>query len=132
MALVETPGKEPRPCLEYRNLKKITKTKFYPLPNIEERIETVSSAKYITILDLSKGYWQIPMSKNAQELSAFVYFGTYIPLRMPFGLKNAPYEFSRILAQLLEDFSVPYLDDIAVFSVMFQEHIKHLEYNRRV
>ncbi|GBN13974.1 Retrovirus-related Pol polyprotein from transposon 17.6, partial [Araneus ventricosus] len=49
---------------------------------------------------------------------------------MPFGLKNAPYEFSRMVAQLLEaceDFAVPYLDDIAVFSVMFQEHIKHLE-----
>ncbi|GBL83952.1 Retrovirus-related Pol polyprotein from transposon 17.6 [Araneus ventricosus] len=131
MILVEAPGKEPRPCVDYRNLNKITKTKFYPLPNIEERIETVSSAKYITVLDLSKGYWQIPMSKNAQRLSAFVTnFGTYIPLRMPFGLKNAPYEFSRMVAQLLEaceDFAVPYLDDIAVFSVMFQEHIKHLE-----
>ncbi|GBM50529.1 Retrovirus-related Pol polyprotein from transposon 17.6 [Araneus ventricosus] len=131
MILVEGPGKEPRPCVDYRNLNKITKTKFYPLPNIEERIETISSAKYITVLDLSKGYWQIPMSKNAQRLSAFVTnFGTYIPLRMPFGLKNAPYEFSRMVAQLLEaceDFAVPYLDDIAVFSVMFQEHIKHLE-----
>ncbi|GBM41214.1 Transposon Ty3-I Gag-Pol polyprotein [Araneus ventricosus] len=131
MILVEAPGKEPRPCVDYRNLNKITKTKFYPLPNIEERIETVSSAKYITVLDLSKGYWQIPMSKNAQRLSTFVTnFGTYIPLRMPFGLKNAPYEFSRMVAQLLEaceDFAVPYLDGIAVFSVMFQEHIKHLE-----
>ncbi|GBM73752.1 Transposon Ty3-I Gag-Pol polyprotein [Araneus ventricosus] len=124
-------GEEPRPCVDYRNLNRITKTKFYPLPNIEERIETVSSAKYITVLDLSKGYWQIPMYKNAQRLSAFVTnFSTYIPLRMPFGLKNAPYEFSRMVAQLLEaceDFSVPYLDDIAVFSDMFQEHIKHLE-----
>ncbi|GBM30442.1 Transposon Ty3-G Gag-Pol polyprotein [Araneus ventricosus] len=131
MILVEAPGKEPGPYVDYRNLNKITKTKFYPLPNIEERIETVSSAKYITVLDLSKGYWQIPMSKNAQRLSAFLTnFGTYIPLRMPFGLKNAPYEFSLMVAQLLEtceDFAVPYLDDIAVLSVMFQEHIKHLE-----
>lgn len=54
MILVEAPGKEPRPCVDYRNLNKITKTKFYPLPNIEESIETVSSAKYITVLDLSK------------------------------------------------------------------------------
>ncbi|KAF8789934.1 Transposon Ty3-I Gag-Pol polyprotein like [Argiope bruennichi] len=71
------------------------------------------------------------MSKNAQRLSAFVTnFGTYIPLCMPFGLKNAPYEFSRMVAQLLEaceDFAVPYLDDIAVFSASFQDHIKHLE-----
>ncbi|GBO01588.1 hypothetical protein AVEN_157289-1 [Araneus ventricosus] len=51
------------------------------------------------------------MSKNAQRLSAFVTnFGTYIPLRMPYGLKNAPYEFSRMVAHLLEayeDFDVP-------------------------
>ncbi|GBN40470.1 hypothetical protein AVEN_239057-1 [Araneus ventricosus] len=88
--LVEAPGKELRPCEDYRNVNKMTRTKFYPLPNIEE-IETVSSAKYIAVLDLSKGYWQIPMSKNAQRLSAFVTnFVTYIPLRMPFGLKNAP------------------------------------------
>ncbi|GBM19397.1 Retrovirus-related Pol polyprotein from transposon 297 [Araneus ventricosus] len=131
MVLVEAPGKEPRPCVDYRNLNKITKTKFYPLPNIEERIETVSSAKYITVLDLSKGYCQIPVSKNAQRLSTFVTnFGTCIPLRMPFGLKNAPYEFSRMVAQFLEaceDFVVSYLDDNAVFSVMFQEHINHLE-----
>ncbi|KAG8185734.1 hypothetical protein JTE90_000721 [Oedothorax gibbosus] len=94
MILVEAPGKDPRPCIDYRNLNKITKTKFFPLPNIEERIEIVSSAQYITVLDLSKGYWQIPLTERAQRLAAFVTnFGTYKPLRMPFGLKNAPYEF---------------------------------------
>ncbi|KAG8174632.1 hypothetical protein JTE90_013439 [Oedothorax gibbosus] len=94
MILVEAPGKGPRPCIDYRNLNKITKTKFFPLPNIEERIEIVSSAQYITVLDLSKGYWQIPLTERAQRLAAFVTnFGTYKPLRMPFGLKNAPYEF---------------------------------------
>ncbi|KAG8187159.1 hypothetical protein JTE90_020036 [Oedothorax gibbosus] len=94
MILVEAPDKDPGPCIDYRNLNKITKTKFFPLPNIEERIEIVSSAQYITVLDLSKGYWQIPLSERAQRLAAFVTnFGTYKPLRMPFGLKNAPYEF---------------------------------------
>ncbi|KAG8173584.1 hypothetical protein JTE90_009309 [Oedothorax gibbosus] len=94
MILVEAPGKDPRPCIDYRNLNKITKTKFFPLPNIEERIEIVSSAQYITVLDLSKGYWQIPLTERAQRLAAFVTnFGTYKPLRMPFGLKNAPCEF---------------------------------------
>ncbi|KAG8192403.1 hypothetical protein JTE90_017938 [Oedothorax gibbosus] len=94
MILVEAPGKDPRPCIDYRNLNKIIKTKFFPLPNIEERIEIVSSAQYITVLDLGKGYWQIPLTERSQRLAAFVTnFGTYKPLRMPFGLKNAPYEF---------------------------------------
>ncbi|KAG8175391.1 hypothetical protein JTE90_018393 [Oedothorax gibbosus] len=86
MILVEAPGKDPRPCIDYRNLNKITKTKFFPFPNIEERIEIVSSAQYITVLDLSKGYWQIPLTERAQRPATFVTnFGTYKPLRMPFG-----------------------------------------------
>ncbi|KAG8172423.1 hypothetical protein JTE90_022106, partial [Oedothorax gibbosus] len=131
MILVEAPGKDPRPCIDYRNLNKITKTKFFPLPNIEERIEIVSSAQYITVLDLSKGYWQIPLTERAQRLAAFVTnFGTYKPLRMPFGLKNAPYEFSKMVYQLLEgceEYAVPYLDDIAIFSNSFAEHLTQVD-----
>ncbi|GFV57069.1 retrovirus-related Pol polyprotein from transposon 17.6 [Trichonephila clavipes] len=57
MILVEVPGKEPRPCIDYRKLNGIIRTEYFPLPNIEERVEKVSAAKFITVLDLSKGYW---------------------------------------------------------------------------
>ncbi|GFW07657.1 retrovirus-related Pol polyprotein from transposon 297 [Trichonephila clavipes] len=77
------------------------------------------------------GYWQIPLSKTAQRYAAFcTSFGTYRPLRMSFGLKNAPYFFSKLMAELLnglEDFVVPYLDDIAIFSDTWESHIKHME-----
>ncbi|GFV29614.1 retrovirus-related Pol polyprotein from transposon 412 [Trichonephila clavipes] len=119
MILVEIAGKEPRPCIDYRKLNGIIRTEYFPLPNIEERVEKVSAAKFITVFDLSKGYWQIPLSKTAQRYAAFcTSFGTYRPLRMSFGLKNAPYFFSKLIAELLnglEDFVVPYLDDIAIF-----------------
>ncbi|GFW21969.1 retrovirus-related Pol polyprotein from transposon 17.6 [Trichonephila clavipes] len=49
---------------------------------------------------------------------------------MSFGLKNAPYFFSKLMAELLnglEDFVVPYLDDIAIFSDTWESHIKHME-----
>ncbi|GFW69717.1 retrovirus-related Pol polyprotein from transposon 17.6 [Trichonephila clavipes] len=52
MILVQTPGKDPRPCIDYRKLNEVIRTQFYPLPNIEHRIETVAAAKYITLLDL--------------------------------------------------------------------------------
>ncbi|GFU86030.1 retrovirus-related Pol polyprotein from transposon 297 [Trichonephila clavipes] len=108
MILVEVAGKEPRPCIDYRKLNGIIRTEYFPLPNIEERVEKVSAAKFITVLDLSKGYWQIPLSKTAQRYAAFcTSFGTYRPLRMSFGLKNAPYFFSKLMAELLnglEDF----------------------------
>ncbi|GFW89793.1 retrovirus-related Pol polyprotein from transposon 412 [Trichonephila clavipes] len=102
MILVEVAGKEPRPCIDYRKLNGIIRTEYFPLPNIEERVEKVSVAKFITVLDLSKGYWQIPLSKTAQRYAAFcTSFGTYRPLRMSFGLKNAPYFFSKLMAELL-------------------------------
>ncbi|GFW43216.1 hypothetical protein TNCV_1349801 [Trichonephila clavipes] len=131
LILVEAQGKEARPCIDYRRLNKVTRTQFFPLPNIEELLEKVSAAKYISILDLTRGYWQIPLSPRAQRYASFVTtFGTFKPLRLPFGLKNAPYYFSRLMANLLrncEDFAVPYLDDIAIFSLAWDDHLKHLK-----
>ncbi|GFX01421.1 retrovirus-related Pol polyprotein from transposon 17.6 [Trichonephila clavipes] len=54
MILVEVAGKEPRPCIDYRKLNGIIRTEYFPLPNIEERVEKVSVAKFITVLDLSR------------------------------------------------------------------------------
>ncbi|GFT30727.1 retrovirus-related Pol polyprotein from transposon 17.6 [Trichonephila clavipes] len=131
IVLLSLIGKEARPCIDYRRLNKVTRTQFFPLPNIEELLEKVSAAKYISILDLTRGYWQIPLSPRAQRYASFVTtFGTFKPLRLPFGLKNAPYYFSRLMANLLrncEDFAVPYLDDIAIFSLAWDDHLKHLK-----
>ena len=130
MILVEVPGRDPRPCIDYRKINKKIKTEYFPIPNIEERIELVARANYITVLDQAKGYWQIPLTPRAQHIAAFVTpSGTYRPLRMPFGLKNAPYFFSKLMKRLLkgcEKFALPYLDDTAVFSHSWDEHLIHL------
>ncbi|GFR07066.1 retrovirus-related Pol polyprotein from transposon 297 [Trichonephila clavata] len=131
MILVETPGRDPRPCIDYRKLNEMTRTEFYPIPNIEQRVETVAAAKFITLIDLTKGYWQIPLSPKAQKIAAFTTsFGVYRPLRMPFGLKNAPYYFSQMMSEILsgcEKYATPYLDDIAIFSETWEEHLEHFE-----
>ncbi|GBN98978.1 Transposon Ty3-G Gag-Pol polyprotein [Araneus ventricosus] len=131
MILVEAVGKEPLPCIDYRLLNANVRTQFFPLPNIEECVERVTTANYITVIDLAKGYWQIPLSERARRYSAFVTsFGTYILLRMPFGLENAPYFFSKLMAQVLENceaFTVPYLDDIAIYSDNWEDHLKHAD-----
>ncbi|GFV30618.1 retrovirus-related Pol polyprotein from transposon 17.6 [Trichonephila clavipes] len=131
LILFDAQGKEARPCIDYRRLNKVTRTQFFPLPNIEELLEKVSAAKYISILDLTEGHWQIPLSPRAQRYASFLTtFGTFNSLRLPFGLKNAPYYFSRLMANLLrncEDFAVPYLDDIAIFSLAWDDHLKHLK-----
>ncbi|GFX80911.1 retrovirus-related Pol polyprotein from transposon 17.6 [Trichonephila clavipes] len=93
---------------------------------VEHEIQLVSDHP-----NLSKGYWRIPLSKTALRYAAIcTSFGTYRSLRMSFGLKNAPYFFSKLMAELLyglEDFVVPYLDDIAIFSDTWESHIKHVE-----
>ncbi|GFU10441.1 retrovirus-related Pol polyprotein from transposon 412 [Trichonephila clavipes] len=89
MILIEVAGKEPRPCIDYRKLNGIIRTEYFPLPNIEERLEKVSAAKFITVFDLSKGYWQIPLSKTAQRYAAFcTSFGTYRPPKDEFRIKE--------------------------------------------
>ncbi|GBN61132.1 hypothetical protein AVEN_240849-1 [Araneus ventricosus] len=119
MILVETIGREPRPCIDYRKLNAITKTQYFPLPNIEERVERVAAANYISVLDLTKGYWQLLLTKRTQRYAGFATnFGCYFPKTMPFGLVSAPFTFSKFMAELLklcEDFCVPYLDEVAFF-----------------
>lgn len=130
MILVEAPGKDPRPCVDYRKLNSVTATKVYPIPNIEACIEKVSRARFVSTLDLVRGYWQVPMTERASSLATFVTpFGTFRPLVLSFGLKNAPYAFSRLMNQILagtESFALPYLDDVAIFSDTWPEHIEQL------
>ncbi|GFX45472.1 hypothetical protein TNCV_2740091 [Trichonephila clavipes] len=126
-----SPIRDPGPCIDYGKLNEITRTEFYPIPNVKQRVETVAAAKFIALIDLTKGYWQIPLSPRAQRIAAFATsFGVYRPLRMPFGLKNAPYYFSKMMCEILsgcEKYATPYLDDIAIFSEMWEEHLKHLQ-----
>lgn len=130
LILVEAPGKDPRPCVDYRKLNAITKDQLYPIPNIEERVERVSNAKYISTLDLVRGYWQVPLTESASRYAAFISpVGTFRPLVLSFGLKNAPFSFSKLMDIVLKDmqgFAVPYLDDVAIFSDTWEAHIEHL------
>lgn len=100
------------------------------MPNLEERVETVSKATFISTLDLVRGYWQVPMTERARRYAAFTTpMGTFRPVMLSFGLKNAPSCFSRLMDHVLrgaEKYAIPYLDDIAIFSDSWQEHVKHL------
>ncbi|GFW92937.1 hypothetical protein TNCV_3495701 [Trichonephila clavipes] len=82
-------------------------------------------------MDLSKGYFQIPLTPRALRYAAFVTpFGTYIPKKMMFGLVCAPYYFCKLMAQVLEgleQFALPYIDDIAIFSQGWKDHVKHID-----
>ncbi|XP_064463444.1 uncharacterized protein LOC135374410 [Ornithodoros turicata] len=128
--LVEVPGKNPRPCIDYRRLNAVTKDLTYPISNIEERVEKVSGAKYISTIDLVRGYWQVPLTDKASRYAAFItHMGTFRPRKLAFGLKNAPFCFSQLMDRVLrglESYALPYLDDVAIFSNTWEEHLAHL------
>ena len=67
MILFESPGKDPRPCVDNRALNAKTRVEFFPLPHIEEVLKKVSLAPYITVMDLTKGYFQISMTEGARR-----------------------------------------------------------------
>ncbi|GFU84662.1 hypothetical protein TNCV_5109191 [Trichonephila clavipes] len=131
LILVDCPNKDPRPCVDYRRLNEITRAEFFLLPNMEEIVEKMSAAPYVTVMDLSKDYFQIPLTPRAQRYAAFVApFGTYIPKKMMFGLVCAPYYFCKLMAQVLEgleQFALPYIDDTAIFSQGWKDHVKHID-----
>ena len=129
-----------RLCIDYRKLNLFTQADPYPIPRIEELIDGIGDAKWITALDLTKGYWQVPMEKSRQEKTAFITpWGKYEFTTMPFGLVAAPSTFQRLMDQIFHDthqYVVAYLDDIIVHSQTWDEHIYHLEkyshgYNRQ-
>ena len=102
----------------------------YPMPRIEELIDTVGPVKVISTLDLAKGYWQIPMDEGSRDKTAFTTpFGLYEFEVMPFGLHSAPTTFQRMINHMLRDcwsFARAYIDDIVVFSSSWEEHLTHI------
>ena len=128
---VQKKDKTLRMCIDYRRLNAVTKDDLYPLPRIEELLDTVSGANYITTIDLAKGYYQIPVNEDDQEKTAFVTpMGKYEFMKMPFGLKGAPSTFQRTMDDLLQphkSFSSSFIDDIVIYSPTWKDHISHLQ-----
>ncbi|KAK7915940.1 hypothetical protein WMY93_011701 [Mugilogobius chulae] len=118
-------------CIDFRYLNAISNFDPYPMPRIDDLLEKVGGAAFITTLDLSKGYWQLALAPEAKELTAFrTPFGMYQFKVMPFGLQGAPATFQRLMDHVLRDvsdFSAAYLDDVVIYSSSWEDHLCHLQ-----
>lgn len=115
-----------RLVIDYRRLNEKTIEDKYPLPNINDILDRLGRAQYFTTLDLASGYHQVEMSPDDIEKTAFsTERGHYEFLRMPFGLKNAPSMFQRLMDSVLRGLNnvLTYLDDVIIFSTSLQEHV---------
>ena len=120
-----------RYCIDYRKLNSITIKDSYPLPRIDESLDSLSKTQYFSTLDLASGYWQIGLDEDAKRKSAFcTTSGLYQFKVMPFGLTNAPATFQRLMERVLAGLQwqicLVYIDDVIIFSQTFEDHLQHL------
>lgn len=128
--LVKKKTGEKRLCVDYRALNNKTRKEHYPLPLIDDQLDRLAGNSLFISLDLASGYYQIPLTESAQELTAFVTpDGQYQFKRMPFGLANAPSKFQRIMNRVFSrlKYIVIYMDDILIPASSFEEGISRLE-----
>lgn len=127
--LVSKPDGTFRFCTDYRKVNAVTVPDSYPLPRMEDCIDSIGPAVHITKLDLLKGYWQVPLSSQASNISAFVTPDHFLEYTVrAFGMRNAPATFQRLMHLVLRD--IPqcnvYLDDVVVYSSSWGENMTSL------
>lgn len=120
-------------CLDSRKLNSVTKKDAYKLPYIAEILDNLNNAKYLSSIDLSKAFWQIPISEKDRNKTAFYipHRGTFRFVTMPFGLTNSPATQQRLVDTLFygpefENSVFVYIDDIVIISSNFENHISLL------
>ncbi|EYC04967.1 hypothetical protein Y032_0084g1698 [Ancylostoma ceylanicum] len=91
-----------RLCVDYREVNKVTKKDSYPLSAIDVTLQGLEGKQFFTSLDLASGYWQVPLTPEAREISAFTTTAGFFEFCvLPFGLTNAPAEFQRLIDKVL-------------------------------
>ena len=119
-------------CIDFCRLNSRTKKDAYPLPCMQETMESMVGARFFSTMNLKSGFWQVKMAKDSQQYTAFTVgsMGVYEFLRMPYRLCNAPATFRRLMQNCLGElnltYALIYLDDVIVFSRTEEEHLHRL------
>ena len=120
-----------RMAIDYRKLNEVTKSEIFAIPRIDDTIDALGGKIFFTTLDLASGYYQISVDPESRDKTAFIsYEGQFEYNQMPFGLKNAPSTFQRVMQATLAGLTWKccwvYLDDVIIASASFDEHINDL------
>ncbi|MBW0472504.1 hypothetical protein O181_012219 [Austropuccinia psidii MF-1] len=121
-----------RLCGDFRALNNYTKADRYPIPRIPHALDKLPKAKYITKMDCMKGFHQNGVKPNSMKfLRIICHMGIYEYTRMPFGIKNAPVHFQRMIDtifenEIMEGWMVVYIDDIIISSETWEDHAQYI------
>mgnify|MGYP005952035073 CR=1 FL=1 len=132
VCLVKKKDDSVRFSIDYCRLNSQTKKDAFPLPRIDESLESLTGARWFSTLDMASGYWQCKMAEKDKIKTAFTtHKGLYQFKVLPFGLCNAPATFQRLVNLVLGKFQwqkcLCYLDDIIVFGDTFELALENLQ-----
>ena len=117
-------------CTDFRKLNAVTKSDSFPMPRIDDCTDKIGHSKYISKFDFLKGFWQIPLTDRAKECSAFVTpNGLYQYKVMPFGMKNSPATFQRLINVIINGLENcdAYIDDVINYNDTWEEHLTTIQ-----
>ena len=126
--IIKQKGKE-RMVINFKQLNKVTKLFKFPLPRIDDQLDSFQGTKHYSTIDLRKGFYQLELSKNSRMKAGFTTpFGIYEFKRLPFGLANGPAFFSSVMSNILGKYNFVrvYIDDITIASKSEDEHLEHI------
>jgi hypothetical protein len=126
LVMVKKPDGSIRSCVDFRRLNRACVFNAEPMPSADEIFAKLATDKFFTKIDLSKGYWQIPMTKSARQFTAFgTPDGLFEFTVMPFGLVTAPAIFTQMMRKLLWGLKGvdSYIDDILIHTETWDEHV---------
>ena len=117
-------------CIDFRRLNARTKKDLFPLPHMQETMESMIGARFFSSMDLKSGFWHLRMSEKSRQYTAFTVgsLGVYEFLQMPYRLCNAPTTFQRLMQNCLGElnltYALVYLDDLIVYSKTEEDHLR--------
>ena len=132
VVLVQKKNGSVRFCIDYRKVNAVTRKDAYPLPRVDDTLDTLAGSVWFSTLDLKSGYWQVEVNPGDREKTAFcTQQGLFEFNVMPFGLCNAPATFQRLMNLVLAGIQwhscLVYIDDIIIFGKTFDQHLHNLQ-----
>nr|GEV07544.1 reverse transcriptase domain-containing protein [Tanacetum cinerariifolium] len=121
-----------RVCIDYQKLNEASRKDHFPLPFMDQMLETLARNEYYCFLDGFFRYFQIPIDPRDQEKTTFTCpYGTFAYRHMLFGLSNAPGTFQRCMLAIFNDMVEKtmevFMDDFSVFGNSFENCLSRLD-----